>query len=98
MATIHSRDRDHGATGKGCVGEGRRGEGADLDQLLDQRGAKPVARLQPTTGVMSHIFTTRSVPQVTISPRAMSMDMWEMLCFPSWKVAREVRSSSLMES
>lgn len=61
VATIHSRDRDHGATGKGCVGEGRRGEGADLDQLLDQRGAKPVARLQPTTGVMSHICKRKNM-------------------------------------
>lgn len=42
-------------------------------------------------------FTTRSVPQVTISPRAMSMDMWEMLCFPSWKVAREVRLTKRRE-
>lgn len=52
-------------------------------QLQDQCGENPVARLQPTTGVISHIFTTRSVPQVTISPLAMSMDIWEMLCFPS---------------
>lgn len=50
-----------------------------LEQLItefqDQCGENPVARLQPTTGVISHIFTTRSVPQVTISPLAMSMDI-----------------------
>lgn len=57
--------------------------GADITQLQHQCGENPVARLQPTTGVISHIFTTRSVPQVTISPLAMSMDIWEMLCFPS---------------
>lgn len=56
---------------------------ADITHLQDQWGENPVARLQPTTGVISHIFTTRSVPQVTISPLAMSMDIWEMLCFPS---------------
>lgn len=55
----------------------------DVTQLSDQCGENPVARLQPTTGVMSQIFTMRSVPQVTISPLATSMDMWEMLCFPS---------------
>lgn len=68
--------------GRTAFGAGGRG-GADIAQLPDQCGEKPVARLQPTTGVMSHIFTMRSVPQVTISPLAMSMDMWEMLCFPS---------------
>lgn len=66
-----------------ACGEGGCWEGADPVRLPDQCGEKPVARLQPTTGVMSQIFTTRSVPQVTIRPLATSMDMWEMLCFPS---------------
>lgn len=43
-------------------------------------------------------FTTRSVPQVTIRPLATSMDMWEMLCFPSWKVARDVRLTERREA
>lgn len=43
-------------------------------------------------------FTMRSVPQVTISPLATSMDMWVMLCFPSWKVAREVRLTKRKET
>lgn len=54
-----------------------------IQQGQDQREVKPVARLQPTTGVMSHIFTTRSLPHVTIRPLEMSMDIWEILCFPS---------------
>ena len=38
-----------------ACGEGGCWEGADPVRLPDQCGEKPVARLQPTTGVMSQI-------------------------------------------
>lgn len=43
-------------------GEGCCWEGADPARLLDQCGENPVARLQPTTGVMSQICKRRGRP------------------------------------
>lgn len=46
-----------------------------VEALANQRGEKPVAKLQPTTCVISHILTMRSLPQVTIRPLDGSMSM-----------------------
>ena len=56
-----------GEPGKGCAGRcaGR----GDLGRLPGQRGAKPAARLQPTTGVMSHICRGRTGRRGQRSPR-----------------------------
>lgn len=76
----------------------RGGGGGHVVGWTNQRGEKPVAKLQPTTCVISQILTMRSLPHVTIRPLDGSMSMWAMLCFPSWNVANGVRSSSLMVS
>lgn len=79
-----------------CQSEGETGPEMSHARLQHDEGAVCTELL---TGTAERVtFTMRSVPQVTISPLATSMDMWEMLCFPSWKVAREVRLAKRKEN